>query len=97
MLNHSLEHMSAHVRRWFGSAAFFQRQVESSSGSRPPDSLFGITVRTGRLDPPRHQYVHTLKSLELTAKQAGLRVADVQHDSWSFQFWGSEQSKRGIP
>jgi hypothetical protein len=38
-----------------------------------------------------------LKSLNLVATQAGLRVKSVTYDSSAFQFWGSELYRRDIP
>jgi SAM-dependent methyltransferase len=57
------------------------------------------TYREGwvQLDPPRHFYLHSLDSLSLIAAKAGLDVDKVIYDSSSFQFWGSELYKRGIP
>lgn len=50
-----------------------------------------------QLDPPRHLYLHSLKSLALVAAQAGLEIASIAHDSSGFQFWGSELYRRDIP
>ena len=50
-----------------------------------------------QLDAPRHLYLHSEKSLRVLALQAGLAVVDAVHDSDEFQFWGSEQYRRGIP
>jgi SAM-dependent methyltransferase len=49
-----------------------------------------------QLDPPRHFFLHTEKSMELLAQHAGLRVESVEYDSNEFQFWGSELYCRGI-
>lgn len=48
-------------------------------------------------DPPRHLYLHSLKSLKLLAEKAGLEVFDIQYDSTAFEFYGSEMYARGIP
>jgi SAM-dependent methyltransferase len=48
-------------------------------------------------DPPRHLYLHSLKSLTLLAKKAGLEVFDIQYDTTAFEFYGSEMYSRGIP
>jgi SAM-dependent methyltransferase len=50
-----------------------------------------------QLDAPRHLFIPTLRSLELAAVQAGLRVTGVAHDSYELQFWGSEQYRLDIP
>lgn len=49
------------------------------------------------MDPPRHLYLHSKKSIELLGQQVGLELFQVIHDSKSFEFWGSEQNKRNIP
>jgi SAM-dependent methyltransferase len=50
-----------------------------------------------QLDPPRHLYLHTPESVGVLARAAGFGVAGVACDSTAFQFWGSEQCRRGIP
>lgn len=50
-----------------------------------------------QLDAPRHLFVHSEKSIELLANQAGLTLTKIRHDSTDFQFWGSEQYLRDIP
>lgn len=50
-----------------------------------------------QLDAPRHFYLHTERSMEVLAKEAGFTVADIRYDSTAFQFWGSEQYRLGIP
>jgi SAM-dependent methyltransferase len=49
-----------------------------------------------QLDPPRHFFLHSEKSLRLLAQKAGLKVKSVEYDSNEFQFWGSELYRRGI-
>lgn len=49
-----------------------------------------------QIDSPRHYYIHTIKSMEVLSKKAGLQVDNVIFDSLSFQFWASEQYKMGI-
>lgn len=50
-----------------------------------------------QLDAPRHYFLHSVRSLEMLASKAGLRMEDVAYDSNEFQFWGSEQYCRDIP
>jgi SAM-dependent methyltransferase len=50
-----------------------------------------------QLDAPRHLYLHTERSLETLARQAGFVVQAALFDSTAFQFWGSELYRRGIP
>jgi SAM-dependent methyltransferase len=49
------------------------------------------------LDPPRHLFLHTERSLGLLAARCGLRVLSVEYDSDEFQFWASELYRRSIP
>jgi SAM-dependent methyltransferase len=49
-----------------------------------------------QLDPPRHLFLFTERSLRLTAEKAGFVVERVIYDSESFQFWASEQYARDI-
>jgi SAM-dependent methyltransferase len=50
-----------------------------------------------QLDPPRHLFLHTERSMGLLAHKAGLRIEKVVYDSGGFQFWGSELYRRDIP
>ncbi len=50
-----------------------------------------------QLDAPRHLYLHSSKSMELLSGQAGFEIESVKFDSDAFQFWGSEQYRKGIP
>ena len=49
------------------------------------------------LDAPRHLFLHTRRSLELLASQAGLVVERCWCDSATFQFWASELYQSGLP
>ncbi len=49
-----------------------------------------------QMDPPRHLYLHTARSIGLLAEKAGFRLAETVYDSIDFQFWGSEMYKKGI-
>ncbi len=49
------------------------------------------------LDPPRHFYLHTDKSIEILAKKTGLKIVDKFRDANQFQFYGSELYKNNIP
>ena len=50
-----------------------------------------------QVDAPRHFYLHSPRSLELLSNDTGFHLASCVYDSTGFQFWGSEQYKRGIP
>lgn len=49
------------------------------------------------LDAPRHLYLHSLKSIELLGRKAGLELLKTTWDSSAFEFYGSEQYRRNIP
>lgn len=49
------------------------------------------------LDAPRHFFLHSLKSMEILAAQAGFRIKEIVFNSTRNQFWGSEQYLQGIP
>jgi SAM-dependent methyltransferase len=50
-----------------------------------------------QLDAPRHLFLHTRRSLERLAADAGLAIDAIVHDSYELQFWGSEQYRQDIP
>ncbi|WP_448192852.1 class I SAM-dependent methyltransferase [Azospirillum sp. sgz301742] len=50
-----------------------------------------------QLDAPRHLFLFTRRSIGILAAQAGMKVVAIDHDSYDFQFWGSEQYRRDIP
>lgn len=99
MLHHSLEHMADQhlvlrevARRLTPSGVALVRipLADSFAWERyGPDWV--------ALDPPRHLFVHTEKSLELAAAGAGLSVVRRFRDSVAMQFWASEQYRAGIP
>jgi SAM-dependent methyltransferase len=49
------------------------------------------------LDAPRHLVLHSRQSIGLLAERCGFRVSRITDDADAFQFWGSEQYRRGIP
>ncbi len=50
-----------------------------------------------QLDAPRHFFLHSVRSIDILATQADLRLAKVVYDSNIIQFTGSEQYRRDIP
>ena len=50
-----------------------------------------------QLDPPRHFFLHSVKSMRFLAEKAGLKLEQVIYDSSEFQYWGSEQYLKDIP
>jgi hypothetical protein len=49
-----------------------------------------------QLDAPRHFFIPSIRSMELLAKKADLRLGHIEYDSTDFQFWGSEQYRNDI-
>ncbi len=99
MMHHAFEHMAEpqavmqpladHLRP--GGTALLRIPVADSWAYRHygPD--------WAQLDAPRHLFLHTRRSIERLGQAAGLSLVRVAHDSSAFQFWGSEQYRRGIP
>ncbi len=50
-----------------------------------------------QIDAPRHLVLYTPEAMDIVAEAAGLKVERLFYDSWSFQFWGSELIRRGLP
>jgi len=50
-----------------------------------------------QIDAPRHFYLHSLKSMDLLAKDTGFRVEKVVYDSTNVQFYGSELYRMDLP
>jgi SAM-dependent methyltransferase len=50
-----------------------------------------------QLDPPRHFFLHTTRSMQILCEQSGFRLLDVVYDSYALQFTGSEKYLRNIP
>jgi SAM-dependent methyltransferase len=98
MFHHSLEHMPdqqavlAHAKRLIGDNGRILVRLPTCS------SFAWREYRENwvQLDAPRHLYLHSRDSLRRLAEQQGLRVERMRDDSGSFQFWGSEQYRRGI-
>ena len=99
MMHHSFEHMPEprqalkEVQRLLrpGRLALIRTPMGGSHAWR----TYG--ANWVQLDPPRHLFVHTERSIRLLAAEVGLEVAKVVFDSGGFQFWGSELYRRDIP
>lgn len=48
-------------------------------------------------DAPRHLHIPSIRAMEHLAAASGLTLEHIVYDSTDFQFWGSEQYRRGIP
>lgn len=99
MLHHAFEHMDhpravmKHIHRLLapGGTALVRIPLASSAAFR----TYGADWV--QLDAPRHLYLHTADSMKIVADGAGMNITGVVYDSTAFQFWGSEQYRRGIP
>ena len=98
MLNHSFEHMSKplsvlrQLHRILKSDRFILIRTPVASSF----SWRHYGTNWVQLDAPRHLFLHTPKSINILASQAGLQLADIVFDSTELQFWGSEQYIKDI-
>jgi SAM-dependent methyltransferase len=98
MLNHSFEHMEdpkstlININKMLSlnGCALIRIPIASSFAWKH----YG--VNWVQLDAPRHLYLHTIESMNIMCTKADLQIIDIHFDSNEFQFWGSEQYKRGI-
>jgi hypothetical protein len=99
MFNHALEHMAtpgevllrARERLEPGGAILVRVPIASSLADR----LYGTDWVA--LDAPRHLHIPSIDGMRFAAARASLRVRRIFYESYGFQFWGSEQYRRGIP
>lgn len=98
MLHHSFEHMDHPLEIMQNIARLLVDNGACIIRIPTVDSFAWRTYRTNwvQLDAPRHFFLHSRKSMDLLAEQAGLVVKEVIYDANGFQFWGSERYKRGI-
>lgn len=96
--NHSFEHISDQLETLVKVS-----KILSKNGAcliRMPIKTDYIWNRYGinwvQIDAPRHFFLHSVKSFKLLVEKSGLKLNDTIFDSTEFQFWGSEQYKRGI-
>lgn len=96
--NHSFEHIPDQL-----DTLVKVSKILSKNGScliRIPIKTDYIWNRYGinwvQIDAPRHFFLHSVKSFKLLVEKSGLKLNDTIFDSTEFQFWGSEQYKRGI-
>lgn len=54
-------------------------------------------VNWAEMDPPRHLYLHSKKSVNILAEQVKLELFETLYDSSEFEFYASEQYQRDIP
>lgn len=99
MFHHSLEHVPDPVeslrqaRRLLADGG--RILVRMPTVSSEAFEIYG--AEWVQLDAPRHLRIFSRTGVESLAAQVGLRIEAAVDDSTSFQFWGSEQVRRGIP
>jgi SAM-dependent methyltransferase len=99
MMHHSLEHMEDQHK------VFAKLSSLLSPGGRMliriPIVSEALMKEYGQnvvsLDPPRHFYIHTIKSITHLARHHGFEIYDTVYDATEFSFWASEQYKLNIP
>ncbi|MDB5034967.1 MAG: methyltransferase type 12 [Chlorobi bacterium] len=98
MFHHSFEHMAdplamlRHASRLLAPGRFALIRIP----------VMGYAWRTYgvdwvQVDAPRHLFIHSVRSMEMLARDAGFTITDIVYDSGAFQFIGSEQYRRDIP
>ncbi|MHB1403788.1 MAG: class I SAM-dependent methyltransferase [Thermoleophilia bacterium] len=98
MFNHSLEHI------WDQLAT-----LQKAADLMAPNGACMVRTPTvtsyaweyygpawAQIDAPRHLYIHSRESIARAASKVGLNVIDTVYDSSAFQFWGSEQYRKGV-
>lgn len=99
MFHHSLEHVGDPV----GELRWARRRVSAEGWClvRVPVADSWAYHHYGpdwvQMDAPRHRFLFTRRAVGLITEQAGFTIHDAFSDSDAFQFWGSEQYRRGIP
>lgn len=98
MFHHSLEHVSDPVST-LKSARSLLKPAGKCLVRLPLLAHAWERYRTNwvQLDPPRHMWLPTEKSMRVLAAAAGFNTESVEYDSTEFQFWGSEFYRDNIP
>jgi len=99
IFNHSLEHISQQLETLEKARELISPQGFCLIRTPIVSSFAWEHYRENwvQIDAPRHAAIHSLKSIHLLAKRAKMEVERILFDSTDFQFWGSEQYRRGIP
>jgi 2-polyprenyl-3-methyl-5-hydroxy-6-metoxy-1,4-benzoquinol methylase len=99
MLNHSFEHMPDPLQAMKDIYRLLKTNCIALIRIPVADSFAWEKYRTNwmAMDPPRHFFLHTTKSMEILAHKVGFEISEVIYDSKDFQYAASEQLKRDIP
>jgi 2-polyprenyl-3-methyl-5-hydroxy-6-metoxy-1,4-benzoquinol methylase len=98
MLNHSFEHMPQplSVLKELYRLLKPDRYVLIRTPVAASFAWRKYGVNWVAIDAPRHLYIHTPKSIQQLAEQAGFELKQMFFDSHAYQFWASEQILRDI-
>lgn len=99
MFNHSFEHLSNPHETFQYLKKIIKKNGQILIRIPLVDSYAWETYKTDwvQLDPPRHFFLYTVKSIRFLCHKYGFRLKSILYDSNGFQFWGSEQCKKQIP
>lgn len=99
MLNHSFEHMPDPFEALRDVFRLLKNNRYALIRIPVADSFAWEKYRTNwmAMDPPRHFFLHTRKSLEIVASSAGFKITGAIYDSKDFQYAASEQLAKDIP
>ena len=98
MFNHSFEHMEKPLEVIKHSNKILKQNKFLLLRIPVADSYAFKHYRENwcSLDAPRHLFLHTKKSIEILAEEAGFEINQINYDSRSWQLWGSEQYAKDI-
>ena len=98
MLHHCLEHMDNHAKVLNQINDLLADDgrllIRIPIYSKPLFEKYGVDLVT--LDPPRHLYVHSFKSITTLLKKQGFEVLESYYDANVFDIIASEQYQRNI-
>lgn len=98
MMHHSLEHMDRQHEVIARAANLLSDDgrmlIRIPIVSKPLMEKYGANVVS--LDPPRHFYIHSLRSIQSLMSKHGLSIYKTVFDAELFSILGSEQYSRGI-
>lgn len=99
MMHHSFEHVKnpGHVMKQIARLLNPKGRVLIRTPVADSYAWKKYGVNWVQLDAPRHLFIPTVRSMNILAEAASLRLTDVVYDSTEFQFWASEQYRVGIP
>lgn len=99
LFQHSFEHMPEPSKIFEHLNSVTDKNSDVIISIPVADSFAWKNYKTNwvQIEAPRHYFIHTKKSIEMLATNYGFSVNKIKYDSDEFQFWGSEQCRKGIP